>query len=280
MRDSVIGLVGIDVDGTLVGTGGIVHPSVWIAAERARGFGIHLALCSGRGAFGTALDYAKRLDSTGWHIFQNGASVLHLGTGRSRSIPLPPDCIKMLIAQARRTGETLELYNDKTYVTESTTEWAREHAQLLGVPYAHRPFDSLEPPIVRAQWLLSPRRADEFMSVRHPGLEAAESTSPLMPQTRFVGMTTAGVSKGSAMRSIASEYNIKLQNVMYVGDAGNDLSALRIVGHPVAMANADPAVIEAAKHTVGDVNQGGLAQALELAVAAGARSAMLPMEQP
>jgi hydroxymethylpyrimidine pyrophosphatase-like HAD family hydrolase len=53
---------------------------------------------------------------------------------------------------------------------------------------------------------------------------------------------------------------------MYVGDAGNDLSALRIVGHPIAMANADPAVIEAARHTVGDVNQGGLAEALEIAI--------------
>ena len=68
------------------------------------------------------------------------------------------------------------------------------------------------------------------------------------------------------MRSIAEEYGVALQDVMYVGDAGNDLSALRIVGHPIAMGNADPAVIEAAKHTVDHVDRGGLAQALEMAV--------------
>ena len=72
----------------------------------------------------------------------------------------------------------------------------------------------------------------------------AISTSPLMPDVRFVGITRQGVSKGNAIREVAAAYHIDLRDVMYVGDAGNDLSALRIVGHPVAMANGDPAVIK------------------------------------
>ena len=87
-----------------------------------------------------------------------------------------------------------------------------------------------------------------------------------MPDTEFVGLTHEGVTKGSAIRSVAQGYGITLQEVMYVGDAGNDLSALRIVGHPIAMGNADPAVLEAAGHVVGHVNEGGLAQALEMAI--------------
>jgi hydroxymethylpyrimidine pyrophosphatase-like HAD family hydrolase len=54
---------------------------------------------------------------------------------------------------------------------------------------------------------------------------------------------------------------------MYVGDAGNDLSALRIAGHPVAMGNADADVLKAATRTVGNVNDGGLAEAIDLAIA-------------
>jgi len=50
-----------------------------------------------------------------------------------------------------------------------------------------------------------------------------------------VGITPAGVSKGSAVRTVAEQYGIHLNDVMYVGDAENDLSALQIVGHPVAM---------------------------------------------
>jgi hydroxymethylpyrimidine pyrophosphatase-like HAD family hydrolase len=94
----------------------------------------------------------------------------------------------------------------------------------------------------------------------------AQSTSPLMPDTWFVGLTNQGVSKGSALRSVAEEYDIAMDDVMYVGDAGNDLSALAIAGHPVAMGNAAPAVLQAAKLTVGHVDDGGVAQALAIAI--------------
>ena len=262
-----IRLIGIDVDGTLVGTGGLVHPSVWDAARRAGEHGIHLALCSGRPAMGVALEYARRLEPGGWHVFQNGASILNLTTGQSHSSPLPLSLKDALIQQARSSGETLELYSDSSYVVESTSREAREHAELLGLVYDPRPFESLTQPIVRAQWLVSRTRANELTSLPHEGLEAAQSSSPLMPDTQFVGLTSAGVTKGNAMKSIADEYGISLKDVMYVGDAPNDLSALRIVGHPIAMGNADPVVLKAAGRSVGHVDQGGLAQALTLALA-------------
>lgn len=267
MQIATIRLIGIDVDGTLVGTGGLIHHRVWEAVARARERGIRLALCSGRPAFGLALEYARRLEPNGWHIFQNGASILNLPTGHSRSVALPAHWVKTLIEQARRTGEVLELYGDTGYAVESTAPWAKQHAELLGLPYQPRSLDSLTQPVVRAQWLLSPERAVEFTAAPHPGLEVAQSTSPLMVDTQFVGLTQDGVTKGTAIRSIAAEYGVPLQNVMYAGDAGNDLSALRIVGYPVAMGNADPEVRAAAKHTVGVVDHGGLAEAIEMAIA-------------
>jgi Cof subfamily protein (haloacid dehalogenase superfamily) len=267
LQTAKIGLIGIDVDGTLVGTGGLIHPRVWKAVADARERGIHLALCSGRPAFGLALEYARRLDPSGWHIFQNGASILNLASGHSRSVALPVHWVKTLIEQARRTGEVLELYSDTGYVVESTAPWAKEHAQLLGLAYEPRPLDSITQPVVRAQWLLSRERAAEFTAIPHPGLEVAQSTSPLMVDTQFVGLTHDGVTKGTAMSSIAAEYGVPLQNVMYAGDAGNDLSALRIVGCPIAMGNADPVVKAVAKHTVDIVDHGGLADAIEIAIA-------------
>jgi Cof subfamily protein (haloacid dehalogenase superfamily) len=266
VHGSPIRLIGIDVDGTLVGSSGVVQPHVWNAVAIARDSGIHLTLCSGRPAFGIALEYARRLDPQGWHIFQNGASVVNLGTHESRSVAIPTPWVTKLIAQARDTGETLELYSDESYVVESTSDWAREHAELLGLPFEPRPFESLTQPVVRAQWLLSPAVGTRFMAVAHPGLEVAQSTSPLMRSTWFVGLTKEGVSKGTALRAVAGQYGVAMRDVMYVGDAGNDLSALKVAGHPVAMANADPAVLKAATFTAGDVDEGGLALALERAI--------------
>ena len=265
----MIGLIGIDVDGTLVGSSGVVPELVWEAAERARAAGIRLALCSGRPAFGIAREYARRLDADGWHMFQNGASVVHLLTQESRSTPLPQAHVQELIAQARESQHVLELYSDSAYVVESESPWASEHAELLGLPFKAQRFETLTPPVVRAQWLLSPADAERVQAP--PDLEVAHSTSPLMPGVRFVGITQHGVSKGNAIREVAAAYRIDLRDVMYVGDSGNDISALRVVGHPVAMANADPAVIAASTYTTGHVDEGGLAQALELAVRGGVR---------
>ena len=267
MQNGAIRLVGIDVDGTLVGSSGVVDSRIWKAADAARDRGVHLALCSGRPAFGVAREYAQRLESGGWHIFQNGASVVHLANGQSRSATIAQDQISALIGQARQSGAVLELYSDTTYVTESDSEWARVHAELLGVTFAPRPFESLGQSVVRAQWLLTPEQVAQFASAAPAGVEVAQSSSPLMPNTRFVGLTRAGVTKGTALRTLADGHGIPLDQVMYVGDSGNDLSALRIVGFPVAMGNADPAVREAATRTVGHVDEGGLAEALELATA-------------
>jgi len=264
-----IGLIGIDVDGTLVGSSPEVAPRIWEAAARARAAGIHLVLCSGRPAFGLTLDYASRLDPDGWHVFQNGASIVHMKTRESLSVSLPIAAVEQLIAAARSTQRVLELYSDTEYVTESSSPWAREHAELLGVPFEPRPYDALRGAVVRGQWLVPVADTEAVTKAAPDGLEIAQSSSPLMPDTRFVGLTRAGVSKGSAIRTVAQKYGVALASVMYVGDSGNDLSALEIVGCPVAMANADAAVIAVARHVAPHVDDAGAAEAIELAMTIG-----------
>jgi Cof subfamily protein (haloacid dehalogenase superfamily) len=266
LERTLIRMIGIDVDGTLVGSSGEVNPKVWKASERVRAAGIRMVLCSGRPAFGVALEYARQLDSTGWHVFQNGASVVNVANQQSRSVSLPRETVGAYIERARKSREALELYSDRDYVTESDSEWAHEHANLLGVPYQRRAFESLQGEVVRAQWLMSHADAQAFVSKSAAGLEIALSSSPLMADTTFVGVTRAGVSKGSAIAQLAQDYGIEMSDVMYVGDSDNDLCALEQVGCPVAMQNGSPAVLKAAKHVVPHVDEGGVADAMELAL--------------
>ena len=197
----MVKLVCIDVDGTLVGTSGIVSPHVWAAAERLRVRGVRLAICSGRPAFGHTADWARRLDPEGWHIFQTGASVLHLASGASRSVPLDDDVVATLVARARAADASdvvLELYGDSTYVVERDHERARRHAELLGVPFGLAPFEALAGrgvPVVRAQWMLPHADLPRVLADPHPGLTVTPSLSPQMPDTTFVTLTPAGVDK-------------------------------------------------------------------------------------
>jgi len=257
----------VDVDGTLVGSDGAVPEDVWPAVKRVRLGGVHVALCSGRPAFGITRGFAQRLDPDGWHVFQNGASILNVATGESRSRTLAPAAVQRLVSRARETGRVLELYTDEDYAVESTLPRAREHARLLGVPFRPRDLLSLDGPIVRAQWVVAPEETDAILAEAQPDLTLSRSLSPVMPGTAFVGMTPAGVDKASGVRAVAEAYRVPLDRVMMVGDAENDLGAMRMVGWPVAMGNAEPAVRSAARRTVGHVDDGGLVEALALAAA-------------
>jgi Cof subfamily protein (haloacid dehalogenase superfamily) len=258
-------LICVDVDGTLVGTSGTVLPEVWAAADRAKARGIRLAVCSGRPVFGHTRDLAARLDAEGWHVFQNGASVVHLSTGQSLSASLPPAAVEVLVERSRSSGRLLELYTDSDYAVEKDDPEAREHARLLGVPFAPRPFEALQGSVVRAQWLLTKDQVHATLNEPHDGLELVHSTAPLMPRTTFVMFTPIGISKASGVRAVAAHYGVPLSDVMVVGDGHNDIQAMQAVGFPVAMGNAAPEVRDAARLQVGHVDAGGLAEALDLA---------------
>jgi Cof subfamily protein (haloacid dehalogenase superfamily) len=258
-----------DVDGTLVGSSNEVPPHVWIAAKQLTDSGIGLAICSGRAAFGATLAYAQRVRPNGFHAFQNGASIVHVGTGESISQPISAASVDALVARARRTKQFVELYADSSFAYEGAPSIAEAHARLLGVPFESRPLSDSKSPIVRVQWIVPHAEKSALIAdldSSFPDLEVTSSTSPLMPDIDFVMLTIRGVNKASAVVAIAARENVPLENVMFVGDGDNDVIAMKRVGFPVAMSNASSDARAAGKFHVGSVDDGAVAEAFALAM--------------
>jgi Cof subfamily protein (haloacid dehalogenase superfamily) len=266
---SRVRLVLTDVDGTFVGSSNEVPAHVWAAAKKLTDSGIDLAICTGRAAFGATLEYAKRLRPNGFHAFQNGASILHLGSSESISQPISAGSVEALVARARHTKQFVELYADTSFGYEGAPQIAEAHARLLGVPFATRPLADLNSPIVRVQWIVSHAEKMALLAdldASFPDLEVTSSTSPLMPEIDFVMLTVRGANKASAVEVIAARENVPLENVMFVGDGDNDIAPMKRVGFPVAMSNASPDARAAAKFHVGSVEDGAVADAFALAM--------------
>lgn len=274
-----IRLIFIDVDGTLVGSSGTVHQTVWDAADRLRAAGVHLAVCTGRPGFGITRELAARLDGGGWHVFQNGASIAHLGDGGSRSTGLSDATVDALLAQAQASGRALELYADDGYAVVTgraeAAERARRHASLIGEPYAAMPADAFARApgarIVRGQWMVAHDELEAVLADPPPRARLVPSGSPLMPETTFVSVLDPEIDKVVGVRAVAEAYGVPLSAVMFAGDGGNDAAAMAAVGDaggwPVAPANAEPEALERAHDVFGHVDDGGLADALTRALA-------------
>lgn len=256
----------LDVDGTLVGHSGSPTAGVWKAADRAREAGIHLAICTARLGRGSAWEWASRLDPDGWHMFQTGASIMHTGTGLTHSTPLPADAVERGAAIAADHDWVFELYADTDYVVDDDREVAVAHAGLLGMPFVRRSLHDLRGEAVRAQYIVTDADVDLATALVPAGCVASSATSPIILGHHFVSVTAASVSKASGVRALASLLGLELSQVMMVGDGQNDISALEVAGHPVAMGNAHRDAAAVANYVVADVEHDGVAEALDLAI--------------
>ncbi len=257
-------LVGLDVDGTLVGTSGVATEVVWAAAHAAVERGQHLALATARGAFGSAWEMARRLDPDGWHVFHAGAAIVHTGTGAVRGHDLPDAEVRSARQLADANGWVLEYYSATDYVVDDDSPPAVDHAALLGVPHVRRAPDELAGAVVRVQFVVPEADAPIIAASVSPTVTTSSATSPIMPGFAFVTMTVGSVDKGQGMTAIAGELGVDLADVMVVGDGPNDLPAFDVVGHPVAMGNAAEDVKARARHVVASVDDDGVAEALML----------------
>jgi hydroxymethylpyrimidine pyrophosphatase-like HAD family hydrolase len=215
-------------------------------------------------AAGPTRDWAERVDPDGWHVFHTGAALWRPSGGEVRVEHLDPTLVATCVAIAAEHDWVLELYSWNDYVVDDDRALAVGHAGLLGLPFKRRPLDDLSDPVVRVQFVVPRGDADLAIASAPAGMTASGATSPVMPDAAFVSLVGEDASKADAVATVASELGVPLERVMMVGDGHNDLPVMDLVGHGVAMGDADPAVRAAASLVVAGVDDDGAAEAIEL----------------
>ncbi|UCH24600.1 MAG: HAD family phosphatase [Trueperaceae bacterium] len=263
----MIPLVVCDLDGTLVGSSGQVSECIWQTVGTLRAAGIRVALATGRPNQGLCHKVALQLGANHPHIFQSGALIAYPGGETTQVTALKESVTKTLVGRARELGLVLELYTPNALFIERKTPLGNAHAKLLGVKAIVRDLFEVaqNEPVIRAQWIVAPSQLEQIEDLAPREVQYSTATSPAVPEAKFVSVTKAGISKGSALKTLADTLKVDLQNLIVIGDSSGDEPMLELAGHPFVMANAEPHLHNRYK-VVGDVDACGAVEALEQAL--------------
>jgi Cof subfamily protein (haloacid dehalogenase superfamily) len=274
-----IGLVALDLDGTLVGEDLVLTDRTIAAVRAAVARGVSVSIVTGRMTT-SALRFARRLGLVDPIVGYQGAIVRAMppsGDGRLGRLllhrPLAPAAAREAIEYSRSIGLAPHVNHLERFVIQADDPRVDDYSAYFGgrailtddiVRWLTRPVSKIisvsEMPIDHA--ILDVARA------RFAGRAEVTVSSP-----RFIEFLRPGVSKGVAVAWLARRAGIPLSGVLAVGDQFNDLEMIAGVGHGVAMPHAPSPVLAAARYVAAPQAEDGVARLIEELVLADRRSA-------
>lgn len=269
----MIRLIGIDVDGTLLDSQGLMPAANRDAIHEAVAAGIHVALVTGR-SYPFARPVADPLPDSITFIVSSGAVERAMdGSTLARRL-LDREVARAVLDATRpyRDGAALIFDRDaeRQFVYE-TMDWehpGRKHywsrnQSLL----AHTsPLEDalMEDPIqVMFNGGVQKMRAlSENLQHNAGGAFAVSLTEYAHRDFSLVDITAPTATKGRALTWRAEQLGLTREEIMAVGDNFNDLEMLESAGLPIVMANAVDGLKSRGWHMTGHQDEAGLAEAI------------------
>jgi Cof subfamily protein (haloacid dehalogenase superfamily) len=262
-------LLVIDLDGTLVNRKGEISEADKQALAAAAANGVQVALASGR-IIQACCRIIDLLSLGGQHVFFDGAVVSDPQKQQEiYSRPLEPEVVKKAIDISRKNDTYLELYSPEKFYAERENWSDVIHRRFFKVEPNFVDFDDIWQThrIVKAELVVRDEKEAEkaalFRSEFDGSLRFSVARAPAYPGIDFVNIIHPQVSKGEALKALAAHTGISLDEVIAIGDGLNDISMLEVAGTAVAMGNAFDEVKAVTDHITLDVDESGVAAAIE-----------------
>ncbi|HBT38696.1 MAG: HAD family phosphatase [Pseudothermotoga sp.] len=271
---SLIKLVCIDLDGTLLDSKKHISQRNAETIRRVVESGVHVTIFTGR-SFGSAAHYLKELDIRIPAVFQNGALIIDpVSMKIFRSIELDANLAKRFVELARAYSVYPVVYEsfffEKDMAIENTYEGAFEQYFQLN-SHRIRMVEDLSKELSQKKSVVEIALVGKIESVNRVIEEASAKLkngytvveNQKREREAFVEIFGPGVGKERALEFFLEMYAVTLEEVMYIGDNLNDASIMRMVGTSVAMMNAPDEIKMIAKHVTDSNDESGVAKALE-----------------
>ena len=258
-----IKLIAIDLDDTLLDSKLAVSPRACEAIRQAVARGVTVTIATGR-MYCSALVYAKQLKLDVPLITYNGGLIKSCLSGETLlHQPVERELALEVLAFCREHDLYIQTYmNDKLYVKE-LDEHAVYYERFSGAPanaIGDRLYAAEQPPTKMLAMSTAEDIKEAYNIVK---ARFGNKLTVAISKPTFLEITHPLSNKGRALAFLADKLHIKQEEVMALGDSGNDLDMITYAGWGVAMGNASDAVKAAARLETLANDADGVAEAIE-----------------
>ncbi|KEH99266.1 Cof-type HAD-IIB family hydrolase [Clostridium massiliodielmoense] len=286
-------LIGIDIDGTLVKNDKTLSLKTIKTIEKARKKGIKIVLITGRPIEGL-IRYTTKLNlnsDNDYGIACSGGLIQCLGNKHvlfESSITLKE--FNYIYNVAKDLKITLNILSKDIILTPTLNLTTQIESFLSNISMKILDFNALKDDIYinRVVYINENKKfTDHLMKIikRH-NMEYTSSTdyygndnlildenslpnqltknfTVLKPSSGTLEIQEKGVNKGSSLKILGEKLGIKREEIIAIGDSGNDIDMIKYAGLGVAMGNAHEKVKEIADYVTYTNEEDGLAHVIE-----------------
>ena len=263
----MIKIVTIDLDGTLFDKDKNITWDNKLAIAKCHDLGVKIVIATGRPISGVmpVLEELGLTTSSDYAIIYNGSQIINVGTGEIISqSTITGDVVKELYNESIRLGVNIHAFReDGTLITPKLNPYTNVEATINHLNTQVFDFNDIKDndKFIKCMLVDSDENITRIMTEVNE--KYYKEYSMVRSSKIFLEFLKKGIEKGMALKSIASYLNVKLEDTMAIGDAGNDISMIKAAGVGVAMKNAFPEVLKVADYiTENDNNNSGVAEAL------------------
>ncbi|MFM2480393.1 sugar-phosphatase [Celerinatantimonas sp. YJH-8] len=260
-------LIALDIDGTILNSDKQISPRTIAAIQAASQAGVHVVLASGRPLDGILM-HLETLGLTSedqYVVSYNGGLVQRISDGKVLcSQLLHGSDTKKLGRLAQQLGVHTHAFSlSKGLITPQVSRYTEHEAFMNDIPWTTFDYESLDDdePIMKVMLIDEPDILEDAIS-KIPERYYQDYTI-LRSSPFFLEFMNIHTNKGAGVAALADYLSIPSQQVICIGDAGNDHHMIRWAGLGVAMGNADPQTQALADYVTLSNDQDGVAHVIE-----------------
>jgi len=260
-------LIALDMDGTLLREDGSISERTKSAIQQARKKGVKVVLASGRPLEGLER-YLTELELTSKDDFAlsfNGALIKNVGTRETIcSQTITGKDVQDVYAVSQKLGVNTHAFSAELgLMTPKISRYTEHERDLNGINLTLMDYNDLseDHPFVKIMMVDEP----EILSpgVEQLPVEYYERFTVVRSAPFFLEILNKESNKGNGVAMLADYLGIKQEEVICVGDAGNDVHMLKYAGLGVAMGNAFDEIKELADYVTHSNEDDGVAHVIE-----------------